>query len=87
MQVRHHLRNFSRLSLWSERRSMLDEPYIVIESDYYKKENSNYVFIIDDVKEGQYEYIVDDGESLDSNEKGLVVKKNGEVVLSQKREL
>lgn len=67
---------------WGKGKTMQDEPDLELTTDEYDKVKHRFVFVKND--KGSYQYIVDDGFDGTSNF-GLIVIKNGKVVLRQDR--
>lgn len=69
---------------WGKEKSMLHEPDLELTTEKYDVDNNCLFFYANDPVKGKFEYIVDDGSS--STDKGLTIKRNGKVILSQAKE-
>ena len=67
---------------WGKGKTMQNEPDLELTTDEYDKVKHRFVFVKND--KGSYQYIVDDGFDGTSNF-GLIMIKNGKVVLRQDR--
>lgn len=72
-----------RYSSWKKNKTLQNPPDIEIIGDIYDSEKHCYIFIIGDIVEGEYDYMVYDNKKKGFN--GIIVTRNNKVILKQAR--